>query len=197
MIYLCTITNKSNLITKNKKEKMKLTTNLKSVLSVILFAIIFTAFTKAQDMNPPKPVESAYFDKWVGTWVGENVFAGQPGKQTIVAAWDLNHQFLVVNVTGTNDNNPDFKYRGTGYYTIDNSGNYVGYWFDIFGIAGISSSKGKISGDKLEGNVTAEGYTGTEWANITGDVVNMGSKGTFEYNGQKMPFEHTTVYKRK
>lgn len=177
---------------------MKLTTNFKTVLAVILFALTFTAFTKAQDMTPPKPVESAYFDKWVGTWVGENVYAGQPGKQTIVAAWDLNHQFLVVKVTGTNDNNPDFIYSGTGYYTIDNNGSYIGYWFDIFGRNGLSESKGKITNNRLEGSVTAPGYIGTEFAEFKGDNdVTMGSKGTYEYNGQKMQTEHTATYKRK
>lgn len=177
---------------------MKLTTNFKTVLAVILFAITFTAFTKAQDMTPPKPVESAYFDKWVGTWVGENVYAGQPGKQTIVAAWDLNHQFLVVNATGTNDNNPNFLYKGTGYYTVDKDGNFVGYWFDIFGKDGMTLSKGKVSGSKLEGTVTGTGFEGIESAEFTGDNdVKMGTKGSYEYNGQKMPFEHTVTYKRK
>ncbi len=171
---------------------------LRTILTAVLFALTIISAAKAQDMTPPKPIESSYFDKWVGTWVGENVYNGQTGKQTIVAAWDLNHQFLVVNVTGTNDNNPDFKYKGTGYYTIDNNGNYVGYWFDIFGIAGISESKGKTTPNRVDGSVTAPGYTGTEFAEFKGDnEVVMGSKGTYEFNGQKMPMEMTTTYKRK
>lgn len=172
--------------------------NIKTILTTVLFVLTIISAAKAQEMTPPKAVESSYFDKWVGTWVGENVYAGKPGKQTIVCAWDFNHQFLVINVTGTNDSNPDFKYKGTGYYTIDKDGNYVGYWFDIFGSAGISISKGKISGSRLEGNVTSEGFAGTEWAEFTGDNdVKMGTNGSFEYNGQKMPYEHTSAYKRK
>lgn len=177
---------------------MRSTIIFRTVLAAVLMFVILSISLKAQDMTPPKPVESAYFDKWVGTWVGENVYAGQPGKQTLVCVWDLNHQFLIVNATGTNDNNPDFKYRGTGYYTVDKDGNYVGYWFDIFGKDGITLSKGKISGSKLEGAVTGTGFEGIETAEFTGDNdVKMGSKGSYEYNGQKMPFEHTVTYKRK
>ena len=172
--------------------------NFKNILTAAVFIFTITFISAAQDMTPPKPVESAYFDKWVGTWVGENEHGGMPGKQTIVAAWDLNHQFLVVNVTGTGDKNPDFVYKGTGYYTIDNSGNYIGYWFDIFGQAGISESKGKTSATSLEGSVTASGYTGIETAVFNGDnEVTMTSKGTYEFNGQKMPIESKSVFKRK
>ena len=177
---------------------MKFTTKVRSVLTVVLFAITFSFITNAQEMTPPKPVESSYFDKWVGTWVGENAHGGSPGKQTIVCAWDLNHQFLVVNVTGTNEKNPDFVYKGTGYYTIDKNGNYTGYWFDVFGAAGVSESSGKVSGSKLEGNVTAQGYTGIEWAEFKSEnEILMGSKGEYEFNGQKMPFESVSTYRKK
>ena len=172
--------------------------NLGKALKTVLFSLLFVTASYSQDFAPPKPVESAYFDKWVGEWTGENVYNGQPGKQTIVAAWDFNHQFLVVNVTGTNDNNPNLIYRGTGYYTVDNEGNYVGYWFDIFGINGLSESKGKITNNRLEGSVSAPGYTGTEFAEFKNDNdVTMGSKSTYEHNGQKMQTEHTATYKRK
>lgn len=177
---------------------MKISTGIKTTLTLILFALSFFNRLTAQEMTPPKPVESACFDKWVGTWVGENEHGGMPGKQTIVCAWDLNHQFLVVNVTGTGDKNPDFVYKGTGYYTIDNNGGYIGYWFDVFGLAGLSESKGKVTGSSLEGSVTAPGYTGVETAVFNGDnEVTMISKGTYEFNGQKMPIEMKSVYKRK
>ncbi len=172
--------------------------NFKTILTAVLFTLTIISASTAQEMTPPKPIESSYLDKWVGTWVGENVYGGQPGKQTIVCAWDLNHQFLVVNVTGTNDNNPNFSYKGAGYYTLDKDGNTIGYWFDIFGAQGITHSKGKISGSKMENNVTAEGYTGIESAVFNGDnEVSMVSKGIYEFDGQKMPFEMNTSYKRK
>ncbi|MCC6865679.1 MAG: hypothetical protein IT280_05905 [Ignavibacteria bacterium] len=177
---------------------MKNKLSFKPVLSVLLLVISISAISKAQDMTPPKPVESSYFDKWVGTWVGENVYDGLKGKQSLTAAWDLNHQFLVINVTGTIDNNPDFKYKGTGYYTIDNNGKYIGYWFDVFGFGSITQSNGKISRNKMEGSVTAKGYTGTEWAEFKSDnEVEMNTKGTYEYNGQKIPSENNVTYRKK
>ena len=177
---------------------MKFSVNLKTVLTVFLLALALPVILKSQDLTPPKPVESAYFDKWVGTWIGENAYGGQPGKQTVICKWDLNHQFLTINVTGTFDDKPGEVYNGSGYYSIDQGGNVIGYWFDIFGPAAVTVSKGKINGDKMENNVTADGYTGIETADFTSqNEVKLYSKGTWDMNGQKFPMESTTFYKRK
>lgn len=172
--------------------------NFKTILTAALFALTIISATRAQDMTPPKPVESSFFDKWVGEWKGENEYGGKKGKQTVMCKWDLNHQFLVINVKGTFNDIPDALYNGIGYYTLDYKGDVQGYWFDIYGANGISTTHGKITGNKMENNVTAAGYSSTELAEFKSDnEVSMVIKGTYEVNGQKMPFEHTATYIRK
>jgi hypothetical protein len=93
---------------------------------------------------------------------------------------------------------PGVTYNGTGYYSVDHNGNVIGYWFDIYGPAAVTVSKGKINGDKMENSVTAEGYKGIETADFTSaDEVKMYSKGTWEFNGQKTPMEMNTTYRKK
>lgn len=170
--------------------------NLGKALKTILFSLLFV--TAAYSQEPPKPVESAYFDKWVGEWTGEGDFGGRKQNQMITCKWDLNHQFLSVEVKAKDSETLQEVYSGKGFYTIDKEGNVAGYWFDIFGTEGISLSKGKITGDKMVNSVTAPGYTGTESGEFkSNDEVVLSTNGTYENNGEKMPVQSNRTYKRK
>ncbi|MBV6480295.1 MAG: hypothetical protein HGGPFJEG_03171 [Ignavibacteria bacterium] len=166
------------------------------LLSAILFTLLFTSVNSfSQDMNPPAPVQNEIFEAMIGTSTADVLRNEKEYLNTINISWDLNHQFLILNLKAVNKKNSEEKYQGMGIWGIENDGTIRTWWFDIFGVPGAGTGTGKINGSKIDMIEKGKFREGTTILELTNDGVNYHSKGVIKTpDGKEIPYEETTVY---
>jgi hypothetical protein len=169
------------------------------LLPIILYLlVIFPLKTFAQDdMAPPKPVENKVYDAMCGTWTGESEMMGMKMKQNVNVHWALGHQFIFMELEATSSDKPDMNFTGHGVFGVDKDGKSKGWWFDNWGASAMSTGEGTFEGNKLIFNDANEMFSETRTFEVNGNEMTMHAKGTYKMGGKEMPFEETTVYKKK
>jgi hypothetical protein len=105
-----------------------------SFRTIALLALITTAFqTPAQEMIKcnDQRFNDPFMDKIAGTWSAGGKITGDSVIYHFNASWELNHQFMVLNIADTAAN-PQYTAKVfIGYDCI--SERYVCHWLDNFG----------------------------------------------------------------
>lgn len=162
---------------------------------IALVILLTVKFSFSQEFAPPKPLQNEFFDALVGNVTTEVTRNGKIMTSTFSVNWDLNHQFLIINLTSVNKNNPDEKYQGMGIWGIENSGTVNANWFDIFGADNITKSTGKITGNKLVLNENGKYKSGTATFEIINNSLRFESKGSYNTpDGKQIPYEETAIF---
>lgn len=167
-------------------------------LTFLLFFVLFSTGVFAQDMSkPPAPVENAVFDAMIGTWTGESEMMGMKMKETITFNWDLNHQFVIMKLTGTGDD-PSMNYSGMGIYSVNTAGVSKTWWFDDWGMDRTMEGTGTFNGMTYRMVSESEAYSDDRtisW-NDNGQMI-MTWKGDVHVPGFEMSMNGETVYTKK
>ena len=119
---------------------------MRKLTFLLFFVFIAVSGVFAQDMSkPPAPVENAVFDAMIGTWTGESEMMGMKMTETLTFNWDLNHQFVIMKLTGVGAD-PSMSYSGMGIYGVNSSGASKTWWFDDWGMDRNMEGTGTFSG---------------------------------------------------
>lgn len=169
--------------------------HVKLFTKIALVILMSVKISFSQGMTPPEPLQNEFFESLVGTSTGEVMRNGKNLTNTISINWDLNHQFLIINLSSVNKNNPSEKYQGMGVWGIENDGTVKASWFDIFGANFSTTSTGKITDNKLELTDNGKFMSGTTVLEIVNKSVKYVSKGFFKTpDGKQIPYEETATY---
>jgi len=101
-----------------------------------IFTLLFTVKAKSQDedvMSPPPPVSNKVYEAMNGNWTAESPMMGIPMVMDLKVYWDLNHQFLVLDLRSTGKEDATKTYQGKGLFGLDEMGNAKTWWFDSWG----------------------------------------------------------------
>jgi len=159
---------------------------------------IFTANILSQDSwQPPKPIENKVYEAMVGSWEGESMMMGTPTREETTIEWILNKQYIKMHVKGYNKQTNVLSYEGIGFYGIDMSGNAIGWWFDNWGASNMATGTGVFKDNMLEMKDGNASFKETRTFEVKGNELIMKAKGTYTMNGQEMPFDESTTYKKK
>ncbi|MEO8665572.1 MAG: hypothetical protein ABI462_08740 [Ignavibacteria bacterium] len=168
----------------------------KLIISVCFLFTILVSISKAQ-MAPPAPVENKVYDTMVGEWTADAVMMGMPFIDNLKIVWDLNHQFIVLDLMATGKANTSMTYQGKGIYGVDDKGNSKDWWFDTWGASMVSTGTGFFDGDVLtitEGN---DMYKASRTFTVDGNQMTMHAKGTMVTSGKDEAFDETTIFMKK
>lgn len=166
-------------------------------LAVVL-GLLVSVNAQAEDTHvPPKPLNNAVYDAMVGDWQADTDMMGKKMHDKLKIHWDLNHQFIIMNLDATGIDNPQMKYEGLGVFGLDSKGNAKTWWFDSWGAETASVGKGTFSGNKLELSDSNEKFKETRSFEVKGNEMIMHAKGTISMGGKEMPFEQKTIYKKQ
>ncbi len=165
---------------------------------VIALALIFSSNLFAQDMMPPKPIDSPLLNSMVGTWVSEPYkMMGSTMTDEVTHSMILNGQFFQVKVKSTSDNG--FVYEGLVIMAPSSDGSMTGTGYDVFGKDAITSYTGTTDGQTIY--LTGLSNWGKELRNITMDGNVMTQNVVFNMkspDGKEMPEEKMTIsYNKK
>ena len=116
---------------------------------ITLFLLFISVNLHAQSMEPPKPLENAVYESMVGEWKGVGEMMGGKQDETLKCYWDLNHQFLIMELESVSQTVPGQIYHGKGVYGVSSDGNAVIWWFDSWGADGVLQSTGTFDGMKI------------------------------------------------
>jgi hypothetical protein len=167
---------------------------------LIFFALFFISLNLfPQDIKPPNAVDNKVYEAMTGSWEGEsNMMGMMKSKEELKIYWALGHQFIFVELSAAGIDNPKMTYSGLGVFGVDEKGNAKVWWFDNWGASAISTGDGTFEGDnKLiikNGNAM---FSETRTFEVKGNEMIMSAKGKMTMNGQEMPYDETTTYKRK
>jgi len=153
--------------------------------------------TANKDNTPPKAVENKVYDGMVGSWQGTSEMMGKKMREVMKARWALNHQYLIVEVKATGVDEPKMKYEGMGVFGVDKDGKAKTFWFDNWGADAASTGTGTFSDNKLELNDSNPMFKEVRTFEIKDRELLMHAKGTMTSQGKEVPFDVTTVYKKK
>ncbi len=167
--------------------------------SIISFCFIFAMITSVStaQMAPPAPVENTVYDAMVGEWTADAMMMGMPFIENMKIVWDLNHQFLVMDLMATNKTNTNMTYQGKGMYGIDDKGNAKVWWFDTWGAPNVSTGTGFFDGNVLTLTDGNDMFKETRTFSVDGNQMTMNSKGTMVTSGKDVPFDETTIFNKK
>lgn len=168
------------------------------LFTLIALAVLLNAnLSFTQDMRPPAPVQNEFFDAMVGNSSGESVMNGKTYDQTVSVQWDLNHQFIRINLVSVNKSNPQDKYEGLGIYGIDAKGNVKTWWFDVWGAGSVSTGTGTISGDKMQTTEEGPYYRSNNTFEFRDNAMNINRQGSFKTpDGKEISFNETSSFKK-
>lgn len=179
---------------------------LKSFIAIGLLGLSINVFAADQqssastfpEVQLPKPVQNKVYDAMVGTWVAKDVEGmGKKMNDVMKVSWVLNHQFIMIDLTGTDTKNPKFKYKAIGFSGIDENGKAKTVWLDIWGAKGISTGSGEFGENSLTLTDSSPFFKETRTIEIKGKEMLMHAKGTKTIDGKEIPFDITAVYKKK
>lgn len=155
-----------------------------------------TTDMSATRMAPPPPVNNKVYDAMVGTWRGESNMMGTKMNDVLTIGWQLNHQFIIMELEATNKNNPSEKYEGMGVMGVDAQGNAKTWWFDSWGAESVSTGTGQFSDNMLTMTDSNSKFNETRTFKINGNQMTMHAKGTMTMNGKQQAFDMTTIYRK-
>lgn len=165
-----------------------------------IFVMLFIVNAYSQDenvaMTPPPPVNSKVYEAMNGDWTAESTMMGIPMMMNLKIYWDLNHQFLILDLRATGKEDANQTYQGKGLFGVDGQGNAKTWWFDSWGAEGVSIGSGAFSDNKLTINGGNAMYTETRSFLINGTDMVMSAKGTMNMGGKETPFDETIVFKK-
>jgi hypothetical protein len=170
-----------------------------TLITLLLFTFLTSYKLQAQDsMMPPKPVDNKMFDAMVGEWTGTEDMMGTKMNEDVKIYWNLNHQFLFMELITTANDNPSMVYHGLGIYGFDKDGNVRVWWFDDWGAEAMATGSGTIDGMKFVSNSTNPMYTDDRTITFKGDDMVMSWTSTMkDATGKEMKMNGETVYKKK
>jgi hypothetical protein len=122
---------------------------------------------------------------------------GMEMNQDVMIHWDLDHQYIFMELKAVGVTNPSIKFNGLGIFGVDKDGKAKGWWFDNWGASYVSSGDGTFEDNKLILNDGNDMFSETRTFEVKENELTMYAKGTMKMGGKDMPFEETTVYKRK
>lgn len=147
--------------------------------------------------NPPKPLDNKVFDAMVGKWEGDSTMMGTKMHDELKVKWDLNHQFIVMELKAKSAAKPEVKFDGMGIFGIDANGNAKTWWFDNWGADSVSTGSGTFGDNILTLTDSNSMLHETRTFEVKGDEMTMHAKGSMTNQGKTTPFDTTTIYKRK
>jgi hypothetical protein len=137
---------------------------MKTILFFLVLSLLFSLSSFAQDMQPPPPIDDEFFNNSVGDWVSEEYeMMGMKWTDEINVSWALGKQFLVISSKSKSDKG--MNYESIGYVTMDKDKNAKMWFFDNWGMDGVSEFTGKIEGNTQ----TMEG--GSKWMKSSGTIT--------------------------
>lgn len=164
---------------------------------LVITILLNSGLSRSQDVKPPAPLQNEFFDLMVGNSTGESTINGQTYEQSVSINWDLNHQFLKINLKSVNKKNPSDIYEGVGMYGIDGSGKVKTWWFDVWGAGGVSTGTGNISGMKMQTSEAGQFYHSDNTFEFRDNSMVINRKGSFKTpDGKEIPFEETSTFRR-
>ena len=163
----------------------------------ILFSFFSVKLSAQDDMMPPKPVDNKVYDAMCGEWTGESDMMGMKMKQDMNIHWDLDHQFIFMELKSVGITNPNVQYRGLGIFGVGNDGKAKAWWFDNWGASAVSTGDGTFEDNKLIVKDGNEMFSEIRTFAINGNEMTMSAKGTMKMGGNDMAFDETTVFKKK
>jgi len=170
---------------------------MKTIFSILFLSLLLPAGIFAQDMQPPPPIDNEFFNNSVGDWVADEYeMMGMKWTEEVNISWALNKQFIVITTKSKSDKG--VPYESIGYMTVDKEGSTKTYFFDNWGMEGITEFTGKI-----DGNIsTMEG--GNKWMKSKGKMTIekgvMTNEMTFTMpgpDGKDVTQDMKIVYKKK
>jgi hypothetical protein len=171
-------------------------TNLFFAVFIVLSFVSLKTFSQ-DEMAPPKPVENKVYDAMCGQWAGESNMMGMKMKQDVNIRWDLDHQFIFMEVKAVGTTDPNMKFSGLGIFGVDKDGKAKLWWFDCWGASSVSTGDGTFEDNKLTMKDGNEMFSETRTFVTNGNEMTMSAKGTMKMGGQEMPYEESVVYKKK
>jgi len=169
----------------------------KFITMLFIITFLFVVKSQSQDMTPPKQINNSVYDLMVGEWVGESDMMGTPVNHEMNIYWDVNHQFIILDLMATSKENSTLLYEGKGIFGVDGKGDAKTWWFDSWGADGMATGSGEFGENTLsmtDGNAM---YNASRNFTFGNNEMTMASKGSYKTEGKEVPFEQTTVYKKK
>lgn len=153
----------------------------------------------AQDMSkPPAPVQNEVFDAMIGTWTGESEMMGMKMTETLNFSWDMNHQYVIMKLSGVGSDDPSMTYSGMAIMGVNDAGASKTWWFDDWGMDRTMQGTGTFSGMTYRMYGKNDAYTDDRtisW-NDQGQMV-MTWKGDVHVPGFEMSMNGVTVYTKQ
>ena len=170
---------------------------MKTLLSIIIFFLIFVCNLYSQGFKVPEAIENEFFEQSIGTWISDEYeFFGMTWTNGTTINWLLNKQFL--EMKSVSNSSTDKKFETIGYMSVDKKGNMKGWFFDIMGMEGIGEFTGKVNGmtATMEGGNKYMKSTGT--LQIEDGVMTQAFKFTFsDPDGNEQSMEMTIISRKQ
>ena len=170
---------------------------VKLLVSIFILFSFFSIKSFTQEMGPPKPVENKVYDAMCGEWTGESNMMGAKMKEEMKIYWDLNHQFIFMELNSTGIDNPNMTYRGLGIFGVDKNGKAVMWWFDDWGAEGVATGTGTFEENKFISSLSNPMYKDSRVFDIKSDEILMTADMTMTMGGQEMNMKESITFKRK
>lgn len=173
---------------------------LKFIMGIITVLFTFVLMTANADdgMQVPKPIDNKVYDAMVGTWVGESDMMRGKMHDVLKIRWDVNHQFLVMDLKAEDIKQPNKKYEGMGVFGIDATGNAKTWWFDSWGADAVATGTGTFeNNNKLTLTDSKPTFSETRIFEVNGNTMIMTATGNMVMDGKTVPFQQKVIYKKK
>jgi hypothetical protein len=142
-------------------------------LTLSLFAFVFSHSINLHAQNtPPKPLDINFFSRIEGTWTAKSKMMGQDMNEVLSCRMDLNKQFLIMELQSVSEDKT-YSYTGLGIFGSDADGNITSWWFDDWGVNGVSTGTGKIDGPTLMLDAKNPNYTMSRTMKVTDTTLDM------------------------
>ncbi|MBK8982693.1 MAG: hypothetical protein IPM38_10335 [Ignavibacteria bacterium] len=168
-----------------------------------ILTLLFSVKVKAQDealddsqMLPPPGIVNQVYEDMTGNWTAESDMMGIPMVQDLKIYWDINHQFLILDLRSTGKEDVTKAYQGKGIFGVDQMGNAKTWWFDSWGADNISIGSGAFSDNKVTINNSNSMMTETRSFLVAGNEMIMNAKGTMNMSGKEIPYDETIIFRR-
>lgn len=165
-----------------------------------ILTLLFSVKINAQDdeyaMGPPPAAFNKVYEDMNGNWIAESTMMGIPMAMDLKIYWDINHQFLIIDLRSTGTEDASKTYQGKGLFGLDEKGNAMTWWFDSWGANHVSTGTGAFSENKLTVNSGNAMFTETRSFLVSGNEMVMNGKGTMTMDGKIIPFDETIIFRK-
>jgi hypothetical protein len=167
------------------------------VVAVLILFVGISLKCFAQGMTPPKPAENKVLDAMAGEWTGVSEMMGMKFNDNLKFYWNLNHQFMFMEMKGVGKDNPAMTYSGLAIIGVNLDGSAKVWWFDDWGTMGTASGTGTFGDMKFSANTSNEMYKDNHMFEVNGNELTLTWNSTMNMAGKETKMEGKTVYKRK